>query len=186
MKSYLIILIVLITFSCKNAESNKISVEESLTDTSAISTKDFREFKVLDSKYINAKELWDVFNKDLEDFTEAIYNDLKPFILEQDMPTLQKHISEGKLSYEKLTKFYLYRIRKFDRENPLSLNSFIALNPNIIEQAKQKDKEFLNKRLNHQIFGMPILLKDNVNAFGMPTTAGSVALKDNRTDDALL
>ena len=186
MKSYLIILIVLITFSCKNAESNKVNVEESLTDTSAISTKDFREFKVLDSKYINAKELWIVFNKDLEDFTEAIYNDLKPFILEQDIPTLQKHISEGKLSYEKFTKFYLYRIRKFDRENPLSLNSVIALNPNIIEQAKQKDKEFLNKRLKHPVFGMPILLKDNVNAFGMPTTAGSVALKDNRTDDAFI
>ena len=186
MKSYLIILIVLITFSCKNAESNKVNVEESSIDTSAISTKDFREFKVLDSKYINAKELWNVFNKDLEDFTEAIYNDSKPFILEQEIPTLQKHISEGKLSYEKLTKFYLYRIRKFDRENPLSLNSIIALNPNIIEQAKHKDKEFLNKRLKHQIFGMPILLKDNINALDMPTTAGAVALQNNFVDDEFI
>ena len=33
---------------------------------------------------------------------------------------------------------------------------------------------------------MPILLKDNVNATGMPTTAGAVALKNNNTDDAYI
>jgi amidase len=33
---------------------------------------------------------------------------------------------------------------------------------------------------------MPILLKDNINAFGMSTTAGAVALRDNRTSDAFL
>ncbi|MBN4085528.1 amidase, partial [Flavobacteriaceae bacterium AH-315-B10] len=102
------------------------------------------------------------------------------------IPTLQKHISEGKLSYVKLTKFYLYRIRKFDRDNPLSLNAVIALNPNVIADAKQKDKEFLNRKLKHPIFGMPLLLKDNINASGMPTTAGSVALQNNLAEDAFI
>ncbi|WP_317124930.1 amidase family protein [Ichthyenterobacterium magnum] len=117
---------------------------------------------------------------------KSIYNNLKPFVLEQDIPTLQKHITSGELSYEKLTKFYLYRIRKFDRANNLSLNSVIALNPNVIQQARQKDKEFLNKKMKHPIFGMPILLKDNVNASDMPTTAGAVALQDNNAEDAFI
>ncbi|MCF6296222.1 MAG: amidase [Flavobacteriaceae bacterium] len=186
MKSYLLILIVFITFSCKKTDSNKEATKKSTADTSAISTKDFREFKVLDSKYLNNDELWSPFNKDLEDFTEEAYNSLKPLILEQDIPTIQEYISDEKLSYENLTKFYLYRIRKFDRENPLSLNAVIALNPNVITQAKQKDKELLNKRLKHPIFGMPILLKDNINASGMPTTAGAVALLNNLAEDAFI
>jgi amidase len=90
------------------------------------------------------------------------------------------------LSYEQLTKFYLYRIRKFDRENDLSLNSVIALNPNVIAEAKQRDKEFLNRMVKPKLFGMPILLKDNINASGMPTTAGAVALENNMADDAFI
>ena len=33
---------------------------------------------------------------------------------------------------------------------------------------------------------MPILLKDNINAYDMVTTAGAVALLKNRTDDAFV
>ena len=39
--------------------------------------------------------------------------------------------------------------------------------------------ELRNKKAKHPIFGMPILLKDNIDATGMATTAGAVALKDN-------
>lgn len=186
MRLYTFVLIIFLIFSCRISESNRENNDQASTDISTISTKDFREFKVLDSKYIVVDKLWSVFNKDLEDFTKDVYTNLKPLILEQDIPTIQEHISEGKLSYEKLTKFYLYRIRKYDRENEFSLNSVIALNPNIIALAKQKDAEFLNKKLKHPIFGMPILLKDNVNASGMPTTAGAVALQNNNTSDAFI
>ena len=107
-------------------------------------------------------------------------------ILDQDIPTLQKHISDGKLSYEVLVKFYLFRIKTFDRENDLSLNSVISLNPKAIEEAIQKDKELLNKKLKHPIFGIPVLLKDNINTAEMPTTAGAVALQKNTTEDAYI
>ncbi|MGM5470746.1 amidase family protein [Flavobacteriaceae bacterium LMO-SS05] len=186
MKSYLFLLSFLIIFSCKNSKTVNEEVKTTSTDSSAISTKDFREFKVLDSKFINVTDLWAPFNKDLEDFTEDMYNRLKPIILEHDIPTLQKHISDGQLTYELLTKFYLYRIRKFDRKNELSLNSVIALNPKVIEEAKQKDIDFKNKMLKRPIFGMPILLKDNIDAAGMPTTAGAVALQNNNADDAFI
>lgn len=176
--------------SCKESKSDVETDKTPSTDISDISTKEFREFKVLDSKYINTTELWEVFNSELEDFTEATYNSLKPFILEQDIPTLHKNVQEGKLTYELLTKFYLYRIRAFDRENELSLNSVIALNPNVIAEAKAKDEQLKNmditEQFNFSVYGMPILLKDNINASGMPTTAGAVALQNNTTEDAFI
>ncbi|MEZ4796072.1 MAG: amidase family protein [Flavobacteriaceae bacterium] len=196
MRHFLYFFIVLFIFSCKektsteepsnqNEEPVKDSISIGVTTFKDAEVKDFREFKVLDSKYIDASELWSQFDKQLESFTETDYEQLKPLIIEQDIPTLHKNISDGKLNYEKLTKFYLYRIRKFDRENDLSLNSVIALNPDVIEEAKQADRiRFVDAP--HPIFGMPILLKDNINASGMPTTAGAVALKDNKTEDAFI
>ncbi|MEZ4782411.1 MAG: amidase family protein [Flavobacteriaceae bacterium] len=190
MRKLLILFLFVSIYSCKDNKAKEIPSEtetiiDSTTITKEAEVKDFREFKVLDSKYINNSELWSQLNKGLEDFTDDDYMSLKPLILEQDIPTLQKQIAEGKLNYEKLTKFYLYRIRKFDRENDLSLNSIISINPNVIEQAKQADKtRFVDAP--HPIFGMPILLKDNINASGMPTTAGAVALKDNVTEDAFI
>jgi len=161
------------------------SINVGVTTFKEAEVKDFREFKVLDSKYINNSELWSQLNAQFEDFSESDYNNLKPLIIEQDIPTLQKHIAEGKLNYERLTKFYLYRIRKFDRENELSLNSVISINSKAIELAKTADKtRFVDAP--HPIFGMPILLKDNINASGMPTTAGAVALQNNLADDAFI
>jgi amidase len=185
MYKFLCIVLIILCLSCKKTKpSEALYINE--VENVQIDSSDFREFKVLDSRYINNSKLWEFFNKDLEDFTESSYNSLKSLILEQDISTLQKHIVSGNLSYEKLTKFYLYRIRKFDRLNPLSLNSVITLNPKVISQAKQKDKEFRNKKLKHPIFGMPILLKDNINAADMPTTAGAVVLYKNLTDDAFI
>ena len=181
MKNYLFFAFLILTISCKNlpSESQKSAAEV------PVSVKDFREFKVLDSKYIDNDAFWAPFNKDLKDFSEATYTALKPLILEQNIPTLQKHIAEGKLSYEKLVLFYLYRIRKFDRENKLSLNSVISLNPNVVKEARQKDKQ--PKPSNEfSVFGMPILLKDNINAAGMPTTAGAVALQKNMANNAFI
>ena len=81
--------------------------------------------------------------------------------------------------------FYLTRIKKYDRNNELSLNSVIALNPNVITEAKKLD--LAKKEIDsYSIYGMPILLKDNINASGMPTTAGAVAFENNKTEDAFI
>lgn len=195
MRYILTLLALLLVFSCKDSKSREAREPISKSETSvkekdtsgieAISNKDFREFKVRDSKNLTKANIWAEINPQMEDFTEADYNSLKPYILERDIPTLQKNIAIGDLNYEKLVKFYLYRIRKFDRENSLSLNSVIAINPEVIEQAKIADKtNFI--QAPHPVFGMPILLKDNINASGMATTAGAVALKDNITEDAFI
>ncbi len=185
MRHILYFFLIALIFSCKNDTSKNEVVEREIPPVVRDST-DFREFRVLDSRYIVKDDLWKPFSKNLEDFTEETYNNLKPLVLEQDIPTLQKHISNGDLSYELLTKFYLYRIRKFDRENDLSLNSIIALNPDVIQEAIDLDNDDYDPKKTHQIFGMPILLKDNINASGMMTTAGAVALRDNNAEDSYI
>ncbi len=182
MKILSLLVIICCTFSCINVERT-VKIEDQDSDLSAISVKDSIEFKVLDSKFLTKASIWKHLNNQLSDFTETHYEKFKPLILEQNINALQNTINKGELSYETLTKFYLYRIRKFDRENKWSLNSVIAINPKAIEEAKEKDK---NKSLSHPIYGMPILLKDNINTKGMPTTAGAIALKNNTTEDAFI
>ena len=136
------------------------------------------QFKLLQSKYLDMNAIFKPFETDLEYFSEENYTALKPFILEQDIPTLQKNIKAGNISYEKLTLFYLYRIRKFESDSTKSLNSIISLNPNVLKEARARDK---NKKKNtkYSIYGMPVLLKDNINTSNLPTTAGALVLADN-------
>lgn len=170
----------LIFFGCKNDTS------KTNTNLSDISEKSFREFKVEDSKFIDLKSLWAPFDDQLSEFSLEQYERLKPLILNQDIPVLQSYITEGKLSYETLVTFYLYRIKAFDRNNDRSLNSVISLNPDIINQAREKDKNRPKNLSKASLYGMPILLKDNINVKGTVTTAGAVALMKNRTDDSFL
>jgi amidase len=187
MKRILLLCLVLAFTSCKEKPSE---TETPKSDISDISTKEFREFKVEDSKYIDVDQFWKPFEEDMKSFSEDDYIHLKPLFFDQDMPTIQKNITSNKLTYEALVKFYLYRIKKYDRANDKSLNSVISLNPNVIEDARAKDKELKNidvtPNFNYSIYGMPILLKDNINTSGMATTAGAVALKNNYTDDAFI
>lgn len=185
MKKIIFLVTVFLFVACGTKEQVK-NTEKEESDISAISTKELTDFKVLDSKVIDSQLFSSSVNAEMENFTESDYEKLKPFILEKNILELHKNRTAGIFTYETLVKFYLYRIKKYDRNNELSLNSVISINPNIITEAKQKDQEFFNKRLKPLIFGMPILLKDNINTAGMPTTAGAVALKSNNAADAFI
>ena len=144
------------------------------------------QFKLFQSKYLDMNTVFKPFENDLSTFSNEDYNSLKPLILEKDIPTIQQNIKSGKLSYEKLTLFYLYRIRKFESDSTKSLNSIISLNPNVLKEAREKDQSKTSIS-DFSIFGMPILLKDNINTKGMPTTAGAISLaENNNTEDAFI
>ena len=64
------------------------------------------------------------------------------------------------------------------------MNSVISLNKNVLNDAMKKDK-LGNDNIN-SIFGIPILLKDNIGFESLPTTAGAYSLKDNYTEDAFI
>ena len=102
------------------------------------------------------------------------------------MLRIQEHVQQGSLTYEQLTLFYLYRIYRFETARDTYLNAIIALNPEVLEQARMRDQNRAQE-LSHPLYGMPILLKDNINALPMATTAGAAAFKDNiPSDDAFL
>ncbi|KZS40334.1 amidase [Aquimarina aggregata] len=142
--------------------------------------------KLVNSKVVDKNDIWSTLASELENFSEEKYNELKEVVLEKDIPTLQKTIKEGKITYEELTKFYVYRIRKYESDNKLSLNSVISLNPEVFNEARILDKTDKSTIDVNSVFGMPILLKDNINTKGMPTTAGAIAFQNNHTNNAFI
>ncbi|MCY3688733.1 MAG: amidase family protein [Gammaproteobacteria bacterium] len=141
-------------------------------------------YQLLRSQYQRGAALWSDFEAELADFGEAQYEALKPLILGASIDQLQQAVDSGELSYETLTRFYLYRIRETENDPARYLNAVISLNPAALELARERDG---GHGENHDpIFGMPVLLKDNVGAAGMPTTAGAIALAANETDNAFI
>ena len=142
------------------------------------------QYKLIQSKILDKNEIWKNVSAQISYFSEDDYQKLKPLILEQDIPTIQSHIQSGDLSYEKLTQCYLYRIVKFENDKNKSLYNIIAINPEAVNEARKRDENRSDK--DHPIYGMPILLKDNINTEGLPTTAGASALLNNNTSDAFI
>lgn len=96
------------------------------------------------------------------------------FIMEKSIDDLQIAIRTGKLSYEELTAFYLDRIRTIDL-GPNGLNATVEINPNVMAEARACDH---HPEKGHGLTGIPVLLKDNINTKNMPSSAGTLALKD--------
>jgi amidase len=141
-------------------------------------------YRLIPSKVSNKNDLWKSIEPQIQSFTQQDYLSLKPLILEQNIPTLQAHIKEGLLTYEKLTQWYLYRIVLFENDSIQALNSVISIHPDAVKIAREKD---LNKSAeNHPVYGIPILLKDNINVADLPTTAGAEMLKTNLADNAFI
>ncbi|WP_324806176.1 amidase [Sphingomonas sp. LY29] len=67
----------------------------------------------------------------------------------------------------------LQRIERLDRD----VNSVLAVNPDAVAQARAVD----TRPGGGPLAGQPILIKDNIEVAGMPTTAGSLALVANDT-----
>ncbi len=142
------------------------------------------QFKLIQSKISNKNDIWKNVSEQIKNFTEEDYQKLKPLIYEQDIPTIQNYIRSGALSYEALTQWYLYRIVKYENNKDLYLNAIIDINPDAVNEARKRD---INKSSSdNPIYGMPILLKDNIDFEGLPTTAGAAALRNNKTSDAFI
>ncbi|SVE54778.1 uncharacterized protein METZ01_LOCUS507632, partial [marine metagenome] len=94
-------------------------------------------------------------------------------ILEASIEQLQAAQDAGKITASDLVGFYLDRIARYD-QTAVSLNSIQALNPEAQAQAVALDTERANQGARSLLHGIPVLVKDNYETIGMPTTAGSV------------
>jgi amidase len=90
-------------------------------------------------------------------------------------------MNRHRLKSVQLTQFYLHRIRKL---NP-ALNAVITVSPTAKADAKAADKA-RKRGVRLPLLGIPVIVKDNVNTTGMPTTAGSWALAGSSPSDAFI
>lgn len=105
---------------------------------------------------------------------------------EQSIAQLQQRMQAGELDSRTLTRAYLERIAQIDRAGP-RLNAVIQLNPQAMNEAALRDRQRASGAPVGALQGIPILLKDNIDATPMATTAGSLALKNFRpSQDAFL
>ncbi len=96
---------------------------------------------------------------------------------EKSIGEISDALNNNQTTSEQLVKYYLERIEAYDKQGP-AINSIINLNEQAVEIAKQLDEERQSKGPRSVLHGIPIVVKDNFDVKEMPTTAGSVALKD--------
>jgi amidase len=101
---------------------------------------------------------------------------------EKSVAQLQGDLAAGKVTSEALVRAYLARIAAVAAAGP-RLHSVIALNPHALGVARRSDAERRAGKARGPMYGIPVLLKDNIeSADGTATTAGSEALARNVTN----
>ncbi len=109
-----------------------------------------------------------------------------PAAEELSIAEIQAQMAAGELTARTLVEAFLQRIDAIDRTGP-TLNSIIELNPDARLEAARLDEERAAGRLRGPLHGVPVLLKDNIDAVGMANSAGSLALASHRpAEDAFL
>ncbi len=90
-------------------------------------------------------------------------------------------LATGEVSASGLVAAYAARIEAVDASGP-SLRAVLAMDPGAADAASASDaaRQAASAGEPHRALeGVPLLIKDNVDVAGMPTTAGSLALADN-------
>jgi len=92
---------------------------------------------------------------------------------------LQKGYENGRYSVSAVVSAYLDRIKKIDKNDP-ALNSIIVVNPDALQIAEELDREHSEGKIRGPLFGIPVVLKDNIDTHDkMPTTAGAIVLRNS-------
>lgn len=96
-------------------------------------------------------------------------------ILTMSIEEIQETVSHGYITYEGIVRLYLDRIKEYDH----LYNSIISINEKVIEDAKERDLEYRKSGPRSLLHGIPIVIKDNLDFVGLPTTSGSKSLSKN-------
>ena len=105
------------------------------------------------------------------------------FILsEATISSIREAMSKGDINAQYLVDGYLKRIEAYDKQGP-SINSIILVNPKAMERAVYLDSLYTKGIILGPLHGIPIIVKDNYDVKGLPTSNGTLALKESYPPD---
>lgn len=100
-------------------------------------------------------------------------------LYEADLSTLRQAIAEGYVTSEELTAYYLERIETYNEP----YNCFITMCDDALDVARQRDKALAEGKGDGLLFGVPVVIKDNIDLTGYHTTNGYTK-KDSQIADS--
>ncbi|MBB19948.1 MAG: amidase [Rickettsiales bacterium] len=106
--------------------------------------------------------------------SEAISKQLHELTLNETQTLLR----DNTITVTQLSNYYLQRIETFDDDGP-TLNAVVTLNQQLAEQVAALDKKLRSDAPLGTLFGAMVLLKDNIDAIGMPNTGGSWLMREH-------
>ena len=110
---------------------------------------------------------------------KSYISDETSFLEEISIKEIQSGYQNNSYTVNDIVSAYIDRINSIDQSGP-NLNSVLTINPDALTIADSLDKILQNKKIvKSPLFGIPVLLKDNIDTHDkMPTTAGSRILKN--------
>jgi len=93
---------------------------------------------------------------------------------ELTITAIHENYKNNNFTSETLVSAYLNKIEALDTH----INAITTINPEALEIAKILDEEYTKTGVLRPLHGVPLIVKDNINTKGLPTTAGSLALRD--------
>jgi len=92
---------------------------------------------------------------------------------------LQQGYRDKKYTVSEVVSAYLSRIEDIDNNGP-ALNAIIMVNPDALQIAEELDRESAEGKKRGPLFGVPVVLKDNIDTHDkMPNTAGATVLRNS-------
>ena len=99
----------------------------------------------------------------------------QPFsAVETTIEDIHASYKSGQLTCRQLVQMYLDRIAAFDKKGP-AINAIITTNSEALIEADRLDAAYKASGLVGPLHGIPVIVKDQADVKGMPTTLGSQA-----------
>ena len=107
-----------------------------------------------------------------------------PDVVELDIAGIHQGLQEGDFTCGELVAAYLARIEAYDRRGP-ALHAIVTVNPQAMERAAEADARLAGSGLDpdRPLECVPMIVKDNYDTAGLPTSAGSASLADSIPPD---
>ncbi|HEU4345267.1 MAG TPA: amidase family protein [Candidatus Binatia bacterium] len=102
-------------------------------------------------------------------------------IVEATIDDIHAGYKSGELTCRQVVQMYRDRIEAFDKKGP-KINAIITLNSDALKEADRLDASYKASGPVGPLHGIPVVMKDQADAKGMPTTLGSVLFKDYYPD----